>query len=158
LCAQLLFISRSFTRFRKQLRGAVGSSPSFVAPPTVEHHRLAPEGVFYLMDRVSIKTASGVAGFAPGTLVRMVQDKGETFVVTADSTTFEVPADNLTNDIDLAYLVARKDATSQNMIANFIRKQNEADRQGREANIAMLEQQQRDVDAARAAAEAAKPH
>jgi hypothetical protein len=126
-------------------------------PPPAEQHRLAPEGVFYVMNALSIHTASGVTGLAPGTRVRMLQDKGETFSVTDGSTTFDVSTDNLTNDVDLAALVARHDAESQHAIATWIRRQDDADHQARGDYNAMLDQQQLEVDAARAAAEAAKP-
>jgi hypothetical protein len=122
-----------------------------------QQRRLAPEGTFYLIERASLKTASGVVGFAPGTRVRVVQDKGETFSVTDGSTTFDVPADELTNDLDLAALVGRSDAKSQQTVAQWIVRQNAAGRQQHDDYIAMLDQQQREVDSARSAAEAAKP-
>jgi hypothetical protein len=133
--------------------------PSAPATQPTQQHRLAPEGVFFLTERMILRSNSGVAGFAPGTRVRVVQDKGETFgVVTDDSTTFDVPADELTNDLDLAALVARSDAKSQQTVAQWIERQNAAGRQQHDDYIAMLEQQQQEVSAGRAATDAAAPH
>jgi hypothetical protein len=123
-----------------------------------QQRRLAPEGVFFLTERMILRSNSGVVGFAPGTRVRVVQDKGETFNVTDGSTTFDVPADELTNDLDLAALVARSDAKSQQTVAQWIERQNAAGRQQHGDYIAMLEQQQQEVSAGRAAADAVAPH
>jgi hypothetical protein len=130
------------------------------APATqpTQQRRLAPEGVFFLTERMILRSNSGVVGFTPGTRVRVVQDKGETFSVTDGSTTFDVPADELTNDLDLAALVARSDAKSQQTVAHWIERQNAAGRQQHDDYIAMLEQQQQEVSAGRAAADAAAPH
>ena len=130
------------------------------APATqpTQQRRLAPEGVFFLTERMVLRSKSGVVGFAPGTRVRVVQDKGETFSVTDGFTTFDVPADELANDLDLATLVARSDAKSQQTVAQWIERQNAAGRQQHDDYIAMLEQQQQGVDAGRAAADAAAPH
>src|SRR4029077_11833400 len=87
-------------------------------PPLPEQHRLAPEGTFYLMERVVVKSDSGVTGFAPGTRVKLVEDRGEKlFVTNDDSVKFEAPSDKVTNDLDLAALVARHDAQSQQALA-----------------------------------------
>ena len=130
------------------------------APATqpTQQRRLAPEGVFFLTERMILRSNSGVVGFAPGTRVRVVQDKGETFSVTDGSTTFDVPADELTNDLDLAALVARSDAKSQQTVAQWIARQNAAGRQQHDDYIAMLEQGQQEVSAGRAAGDAAAPH
>jgi len=64
----------------------------------------------------------------------------------------------LTNDLDLAAVVARSDAKSQQTVAQWIERQNAAGRQQRDDYITMLDQQQQDVDAGRVAAEAAAPH
>jgi len=69
-----------------------------------------------------------------------------------------VPADELTNDLDLAALVARSDAKSQQTVAQWIARQNAAGRQQHDDYIAMLEQGQQEVSAGRAAGDAAAPH
>jgi hypothetical protein len=130
-------------------QSSASPAPTPVADRAADRHHLAPEGVFFLMERVSFVSDSGVTGFAPGTRVRLVQDKGNTFRVTDGTTNFDVPVEKLTDDIDLGTLVARHDAESQRAVADYIRHQNEIDHRAREANIEMLEQQQHDVDASR---------
>jgi hypothetical protein len=110
------------------------------------------------MERVSIRTDSGVTGIAPGTRVHLIQDNGDKFRVSDGNTTFDVSPDKLTDDVDLGNLVARNDAASQRMLAAYIQQQNAADRQARDAYIAMLDEQSREVERSRAAAAAAAPH
>jgi hypothetical protein len=76
-------------------------------------HRLTREGEFCLLRYASLKTASGVLGFGPGTHVTLVEDKGDTMLVRNGEATFEVASDSLTNDIDLAELSAKQDTASQ---------------------------------------------
>jgi hypothetical protein len=59
-------------------------APSPLPPP--EQHRLAPEGTFYLMERVVVKSDPGVTGFAPGTRVKLIEDRGEKLFVTMTTT------------------------------------------------------------------------
>jgi hypothetical protein len=134
-----------------------GAPPSKQAPPP-EQHRLAPEGTFYLMERVVVKSDSGVSGFAPGTRVKLVEDRGDKlFVTNDDNVKFEAPSDKVTNDLDLAALVARRDAQSQQTVAQYMKEQMDAYRAGKEKEIPLYDQQQRDVEARRvAAANAAK--
>ena len=154
-----LSFSQSNLPAQSDVAAQVPSTPAD-APSTqpTRQRRLAPEDVFFLTERMILRSNSGVVGFAPGTRVRVKQDKGETFSVTDGSTTFDVPADKLTNDLDLAALVARSDAKSQQTVAQWIERQNAAGRQQHDDYITMLDQQQQDVDVSRAAAEAAGPH
>src|SRR6266480_2831242 len=69
---------------------AAPPAPTPIVDRAAERHHLAPEGVFFLMERVSVFTQYGVTGIAPGTRVRLVQDKGNTFSVTDGNTTFDV--------------------------------------------------------------------
>jgi hypothetical protein len=127
-------------------------------PPPPEQHRLAPEGTFYLMERVVVKSDSGVTGFAPGTRVKLIEDRGETlFVKNDDNVKFEAPSDKVTNDLDLAALAAKQDAQSQRLLAQDKEERMAAYRRGKEAEIPIYDQQQRAVQArADAAAIAAK--
>jgi len=59
------------------------------------------------MERVVVKSDSGVTGFAPGTRVNLIEDRGEKlFVTNDDNIRFEAPSDKVTNDLDLAALAA----------------------------------------------------
>jgi hypothetical protein len=137
---------------------AASPAPTPVVDRTAARHNLAPEGTFFLMERVSVPTQYGVTGIAPGTRVRLVQDNGSTFRVSDGTTTFDIGIEKVTDDIDLGQLVARNDAESQRLLADYIQRQNAVDRENRDAYNAMLDQQSRDVERNRAAAAAAAPH
>jgi len=82
--------------------------------------RLAPEGTYFLLQRVSLKTESGVIGFAPGTKVTMV-DQGDSMSTVSDgSFQFTVASSQLTNDVDIAENVAKLDYSAQAQIAESI--------------------------------------
>lgn len=74
--------------------------PVLAPPPEVKH--LAPPGVYYLLQQVSITNDSGVIGFTPGTKVTLVKDKGRTWLVTDGETQFEAAPGQFTNDLDVA--------------------------------------------------------
>lgn len=108
------------------------------APPTdsfsptalsqTEHHNLSPEGTFYLMEYVPVKTTSGVIGVLPGRRVKWtdktVGDLPENIrVKTDDGTEFEVSTDKLTNDIDLGKWAGKRDAQSQQALADYMKEQ-----------------------------------
>ena len=148
-----------------QLNGAPPAPAAPIPPPSTvqegalspphppEQHRLAPEGTFYLMERVVVKSDSGVTGFAPGTRVKLIEDRGDKlFVTNDDNIKFEAPSDKVTNDLDLAALAARQDAQSQQALAQDMKEQMDAYRAGKEKEIPLYDQQQRDVEARRAAA------
>jgi hypothetical protein len=84
--------------------------------------RLTPEGEFCLLVRASIQTPSGVTGYAPGTRVQLVEDRGDTMIVEVPPTQFEVRSDSLTNDIELAEMAARSDSKSQEAVQRLIAK------------------------------------
>ncbi|MBV9127280.1 MAG: hypothetical protein JO117_04260, partial [Verrucomicrobia bacterium] len=88
-------------------------------PPAPEPTpRLAPEGVFFLTQYVSLTTRSGVIGFEPGQRVKFVRGKETTLIVTDGKYEIEVTPDQLTNDLDLADLARRNDQTSQALLAS----------------------------------------
>ena len=68
-------------------------SPAVVAKPS-EYHRLAQPGISYLLEYVSLKSDTGVIGFAPGTRLRLVEDKGDTIIVSDGTTKLEVAKTN----------------------------------------------------------------
>jgi hypothetical protein len=82
--------------------------------------RLAPEGTYFLLQRVSLKTESGVIGFAPGTKVTIV-DQGDSMSTVSDGAfQFTVASSQLTNDLDIAENVAKLDYAAQAQIAESI--------------------------------------
>ena len=94
----------------------------------------------------------------PPRRVKLIEDRGEKlFVTNDDNIRFEAPSDKVTNDLDLAALAARQDAQSQQALAQDMKERMDAYRAGKEKEIPLYDQQQRDVEARRvAAANAAK--
>ena len=131
----------------------LAESPAVAAPS--EYHRLAQPGVLYLLEYVSSKSDTGVIGFAPGTRLRLVEDKGDTIVVSDGRTKLEVAEDKLTNDLDIAALAANQDAEGQQQLADYLAGQRRIDEALRAGQNAIYDQNQREIAAHRAAADAA---
>jgi hypothetical protein len=107
--------------------------------------RLAPEGTYFLLRRVSLKIDSGVVGFAPGTKVTMIQQGDPLSTVTDGLYEFGVPSFQLTNDLNIAEDVAKSDYAAQAQIAAGIGQ-----------SVRWYQQQQRDAIAAEEKAEKKK--
>jgi hypothetical protein len=99
--------------------------------------RPAPEGTYFLLQRVSLKIDSGVVGFAPGTKVTMVQQGYPLSTVTDGQYQFAVVSTQLTNDLNVAEDVSKSDYANQAQIAAGIGQ-----------SVRWYEQQQRDAIAA----------
>ncbi|PYK63396.1 MAG: hypothetical protein DME50_17580 [Verrucomicrobia bacterium] len=99
--------------------------------------RPAPEGTYFLLQRVSLKIDSGVVGFAPGTKVTMVQQGPQLSTVSDGQYQFGVVSSQLTNDLNIAEDVAKSDYANQAQIAAGIGQ-----------SVRWYEQQQRDAIAA----------
>jgi len=99
--------------------------------------RLAPEGTYFLLQRVSLKIDSGVVGFAPGTKVTLVERGVPLSVVSDGQYQFSVAPSLLTNDLDIADGVAKSDYAAQAQIAAGIGQ-----------SVRWYQQQQRDAIAA----------
>jgi len=99
--------------------------------------RLAPEGTYFLLRRVSLNIDSGVVGFAPGTKVTMIQQGDPLSTVTDGQYQFGVVSSQLTNDLNIAEDVAKSDYANQAQIAAGIGQ-----------SVRWYEQQQRDAIAA----------
>jgi len=63
--------------------------------------RLAPEGVFFVLQRISAATDSGVVSIGPGTKVTLVR-AGSPMRVTDGEHQYDVSSDQLTNDMAIA--------------------------------------------------------
>lgn len=147
---------------------AVNASAIFhSAPPTAsfsptalsqtEHHNLAPEGTFYLMEYAPVKTTSGVIGVLPGSRVKRtdktVGNLGDNIrVKTDDGTEFEVSTDKLTNDIDLGKWAGKRDAQSQQALADYKKHERDKYLAEQEKLKPLYDKQQSDVEARRVAA------
>jgi hypothetical protein len=82
-----------------------------IASPT-PYRNLAPEGTYFLIERISVMTDSGVVGVPPGTIVKLVS-AGPAMRVSDGKNEFEVRSTQLTNDYDVALLAANADRNAQ---------------------------------------------
>ena len=64
--------------------------------------RLAPDGVYYVVQAVSVVTEDGVRGIRVGTQVKLIKDSGTSLRVTDGQQEFEVARAVVTNDLDVA--------------------------------------------------------
>ena len=80
---------------------------------------LAPEGTYFLLQRVALTTDSGVVGFAPGTKVNLAARTDSISTVTVKGYKFDVPSSQLTNDLDIAASVAQSDFAVQTKISEL---------------------------------------
>lgn len=104
--------------YRGLIEAPEAPATSTTANPPISAPELAPEGVFFLVRRISAKTESGVFGVPPGTMVKMIEEKGATALVAmSDGGQFEVSRSFLTNDLNMARLAGAQDAKAQ-AIAN----------------------------------------
>ena len=95
------------------------------APPTPKPtpaRRLSPDGTFYLLTYLSVKTPTGIAGFEPGCEVTLVEvhEKNGTLVVTDGRYKVEARPAQLTNDLDIAALARNQDERSQQTVTNYL--------------------------------------
>jgi len=120
-------------------------SNSVARLPTTRQ-RLAPEGTYFFLKRASLKTESSIIGFAPGTKVTMIEQRGSTSIVSDGEHQFETASSELTNDLDIATRVAKADFEAQRKIGDFIVKTvQEHDKQQAE-EIATFDKQQAELD------------
>jgi hypothetical protein len=116
--------------------------------PQSTARRLAPEGTYFLLERASLTTDSGVIGFAPGTKVHLDARKDLLSTVTVGQYRFDVASRQLTNDLDIAASVGQSDAAVQAKIGELVNGRIEDhNQQQRDAVIALereeVEQKQR---------------
>ena len=80
----------------------------------------APEGVFFLNERVVLKRSSGILAIVPGTAVRVLSQNDGTFHVTDGTVNFDVAKEKLTNDVNRAALLSGRDLATEEAIADQI--------------------------------------
>ena len=99
--------------------------------------RLAPEGTFFLRQRVSLKLDSGIIGFAPGTKVSLVEKGDPLSTFTDGKYQFMISPSLLTNDLNVAEDAAKSDYAAQAQAAAFV-----------DQSVRLYEQRQREAIAA----------
>jgi hypothetical protein len=128
------------------------STPAPAAPaPAAQQLRLAAPGVLYPIEYVSSKTNSGVIAFLPGRPLHVVEDKGDTIVVSDGKTKGEVSADKLTNDLDIAALAAQQDAQGQQRLGDYLASRAAMDEALRAQENEAFDRDLRELEARRAA-------
>ena len=83
-------------------------SPTPTPSRTPIPRRLAAEGIYFILKRVSITSASGITAYPPGVQVRRLKDNKTMWQVTDGKTVFDVKPDQLTNDLDIAGAAANR--------------------------------------------------
>ena len=82
-----------------------GSLPPDSGPP----RRLAPPGIFYMVERVSVTIPTGVIAVEPGEEVRLMQrKKGGRLRITTGRYDLDVKEAQVTNDFDFAQAARQK--------------------------------------------------
>src|SRR5262245_43886927 len=131
LCGGLVWMAGQFPKsHRSQIQESAPTAAATAVqqPPTAattpaaapQQLHLAPTGVLYPIEYVSSTTKDGVIGFLPGRPLRVVEDKGETIVVSDGKKKGEVSAGELTNDLDIAALAAQQDAEGQQLLVDYL--------------------------------------
>jgi hypothetical protein len=125
-------------------------------PP--EKH-LAPEGTFFLLQRVSRQTDSGVYALPPGAEVHRISQEGSTLTVSDGGKTFEVDAWQLTNDLDVAAALIRNDHENKKRFQSAIEQQNrELSEKKQQMYIESARRMEEHEQARKAAAAAGRPN
>ena len=127
------------------------STATATPAPAVQQLHLAPPGVLYPIEYVSSTTKDGVIAFLPGRPLRMVEDKGDTIVVSDGKKKGELPADKLTNDLDIAALAAQQDAEGQQVLADYLKNRQAAERAFLARQYAGLDRDLHEIQAKQAA-------
>lgn len=125
-------------------------TPVSTPAPVVKH--LAPEGIYFLLSRVSIPTDVGISGINVGTRVRFLKNTGPNWLVTDEQTTFEVPPDQLTNDMDVANAAYMADRKASVAVSENIRRAQEANQKARMEEISRQDAEAKKVETTNAAA------
>jgi hypothetical protein len=92
--------AKATPEFKSKIALPSGSAPG--------EKRLAKPGIFYMLERVSAETPTGIVAAVPGDEVRlMARNENGTMKITNGKAEFVVKASQVTNDLDLARAVER---------------------------------------------------
>ncbi len=102
---------------------------------------IAPRGIYFLLQPVSITSDSGITGIVEGTKVTVISDRAKNWRVTDGENQFDVPPDHLTNDMDIAAAIIRRDEEADAARDASARDQQDNARKIREQGAAWLAKQ-----------------
>jgi hypothetical protein len=109
--------------------------PEIVQAPTATPvaHRLAPAGIYFSTEYISVRVPGGITGIPPGTRVELVQDMGDVVRVKTGQVQFDAKKYQLTNDLDVAEEASNQDAATQaqKLLLRVIRPQPKSKLSGR---------------------------
>ncbi len=88
--------------------------------PHATAKRLAPEGTFFLTERISKQVDYGIYSLPAGSKVHRVSQNGELLTVSDGRETFELVDAQLTNDLDLGVSLAANENENQSHIDSAI--------------------------------------
>jgi hypothetical protein len=81
----------------------VNSGVESIAPAGAANpERIAPDGTYFLLERVSVKSESGISSLSPGTRVEKIGETALAVRVKSGEYEFEVAPEKLTNSLDTA--------------------------------------------------------
>ena len=131
----------------------ISPEPPSTPAPSVPHipvtstrsDNKAPDGIYFLLKRVSATNATGIIGFPPGTPVKLVGNNGDIFRVSSDNIEFEVPREQLTTDLNIARNVAAVDSKTQAALAGIGNTWRLIDEENERKKMTAYKQQQDDV-------------
>ena len=75
--------------------------------------RLAPEGVFFVTEDITVRIVGGLIGVPLGTQVTMVKDLGSKMLVTDGRDQFEVDRSKVTNDLNVSAALIKRYQSSE---------------------------------------------
>jgi len=116
ICTALILLSACSKKPELPPQASSQTQTVAVPTPTLRLRHLAPEGVYFLLTRVSITNENGVIGINPGTKVTMLKPSEHLLQVTDGENKFDVYSTQLTNDIDIANNLTQKDCASQSSL------------------------------------------
>jgi hypothetical protein len=122
-----------------------------VATPPLK--RLAPAGLFFLLQKKSVETADGITGYKPGTQALLQADGS--FLI--DGKKLQLRPDEITNDLDIAARAAGADAQRQAAIHQLAAAQVPVAPASAPAASSASSSRSSSADASRVTAQAAPP-
>ena len=107
----------------------------------------APPAVYFLTQWASVKTHDSIRGYPPGTRLTIIGNFGDHLKVKAGEVEFEVKADQVTNDPQIATQAVKRDVRQQGEVAQADQSKRQHDKlqDDLEARYRALQQDENDL-------------